>query len=499
MKLVKVNDAGVAVGCSGYTRAGEGCAHSVVYDGVMRTLTTLPDFGFGAGATNISTDSQTVTGMVVDAGDTARAALWRNGQLQTIPVLGGDSEAMNISASGTVVGHLGTLTGYGAWMYRDNKVTMLDSLVPDSGWHLHDADGFNDREEVVGLGTIDGKDHAYQLNLGPCRVCVTDVQLQDHDLPSRAWHDVGADGTVDGNVVRVRVHVANHDDQPHVFQLKARDETRKEAITDQAPTVSLDPGEEQWVELEWDTDGLAWKDGKPDADHVLRVRAVLGHSIYSGRSVVLKVRPRPVVLVPGALEDASVWKTYADLLKRTNPEWEAHAVTGLDTGRWADLGHAPDTLDRHSEVLQAFVTGVRDEEDAEHVDLVAHGLGGVIARQWIQDGMPDGVAAHLIQLGTPNTGTPCAEVVDAGPFYDLRRDVMDGFNARVTERRGVRVLRLRRRRRRLHLRPRAPSAATWRCRSRARAGTSRTPRPATSRTSRCRRPARSSATSSSRD
>jgi triacylglycerol esterase/lipase EstA (alpha/beta hydrolase family) len=222
-----------------------------------------------------------------------------------------------------------------------------------------------------------------------------------------------------------------------VFQLKARDETRKQAITDQAPTVSLDPGEERWVELEWDTDGLAFKDGKPDADHVLRVRAVLGHSIYSGRSVVLKVRPRPVVLVPGALEDASVWKTYAELLKRTNPEWEAHAVTGLDTGRWADLGHAPDTLDRHSEVLQAFVAGVRDEEDAEHVDLVAHGLGGIIARQWIQDGMPDGVVRHLIQLGTPNTGTPCAEVVDAGPFYDLRRDVMDGFNARVTERRGV--------------------------------------------------------------
>ena len=453
MKLVKVNDAGVAVGCSGYQRAGESCNHTVVYDGVMRTLTTLPDFGFGSGATNISTDSQTVTGMVVDAGHTARAALWRNGQLQTIPVLGGDSEAMNISAGGTVVGHLGTLTGYGAWMYRDNKVTMLDSLVPDSGWHLHDADGFNDREEVVGLGTIDGKDHAYQLNLGPCRVCVTDVQLQDHDLPSRAWHDVGADGTVDGNAVRVRVHVANHDDQSHVFQLKARDETRKQAITDQAPTVSLDPGEEQWVELEWDTDGLAWKDGKPDADHVLRVRAVLGHSIYSGRSVVLKVRPRPVVLVPGALEDASVWKAYADLLKRTNPEWEAHAVTGLDTGRWADLGHAPDTLDRHSEVLQSFVAGVRDEEDAEHVDLVAHGLGwrdraavdpGRHARR--RRAAPD-PARHAQHRLTVRGGRRRRPVLRPAARRDGR---LQRPRDRASRRR---VLRVRRRRRRLHVRP----------------------------------------------
>src|SRR4029078_7806152 len=99
--------------------------------------------------------------------------------------------------------------------------------------------------------------------------------------------------------------------------------------------------EESGGHLEGNTDGLAWKAGKPDADHVLRVRAVLGHSIYSGRSSVLKVRPRPVVLVPGALEDASVWKDYAALLQRTNPDWEAYPVPGLQTGSWADLSHAP--------------------------------------------------------------------------------------------------------------------------------------------------------------
>ena len=437
MKLVKINDAGTAVGCSGYTRAGEGCDDTVAYDGVTRTLTKLPDLGFWSGATNISADGRTITGVMGDAGRIGRATIWRDGQPQVIPVLGGDSQALAVNAAGTVVGHIGQLTGYGAWMLRDSKVTMLDDLVPDSGWELTEANDISDRDEIVGVGNIGGKEHAFQLNLGPCRVCVTDVQLEDHDLPSGAWQDVGADGTVDGNAVRVRVRVANHDDQPHVFQVKARDETRKEAIGDQPPTVSLDPGEEQWVELDWDTEGLAWKDGKPDADHVLRVRAVLGHTIYNGRSVVLKVRPRPVVLVPGALEDASAWKRYAELLQRANPEWEAHPVTGLDTGRWSDLGHAPDTLDRHSEVLQAFVAGVRADEDAEHVDLVAHGLGGLIARQWIQDGMPDGVAEHLVQLGTPNLGTPCAEVLDGGPFYDLRRDVMAGFNARVTDRRGV--------------------------------------------------------------
>ena len=207
-----------------------------------------------------------------------------------------------------MVGHYGELRGFGAWMKREGEgATMLDSLVPDSGWHLEEADGINDREEIVGTGTIGGRQRGYQLNLGPCRVCVSDLELQQRELPSGTWQDVGPRGTVDGNLVRVRVHVANHDDQPHVFQLKARDETRKQQIDD-APTVSLDPGEDDWVELEWDTDGLAWKDGSPDADHVLRVRAVLGHTIFGGRSAVLKVRPRPVVLVPGALEDASAWQ-----------------------------------------------------------------------------------------------------------------------------------------------------------------------------------------------
>jgi len=437
MKLVKINDAGVAVGCSGYTRAGEGCGHAVRYDGVTRTLTTLPDFGFGAGATDISADGRTVTGMIVDSGQIGRAAIWRDGEPRLVGLLGGDSQAMSVNAHRTVVGHLGGLHGHAAWMKREGQdVTMLDSLVRDTGWQLDEASGINDREEIVGEGVIDGETRAFQLNLGPCRVCVTEIELQHRDIPSGNSQDVGPRGTVDGNVVRVRAKLANHDDQPHVFQVKARDETRKEAIDD-APTLSLDPGEEEWVELEWDTDGLAWKDGAPDADHVLRVRAVLGHTIFGGRSAVLKVRPRPLVLVPGALEDASAWNGYRELVHRAHPDWEAHAVAGLDTGRWSDLAHPPETLDRHSEVMESFVSHVRAAEDAQQVDLVAHGLGGLIARQWIQDGMDDGVARRLIQLGTPNEGTPCAEITGAEAFYDLRRDVMSGFNARVTDRRYV--------------------------------------------------------------
>ena len=39
-------------------------------------------------------------------------------------------------------------------------------------------------------------------------------------------------------------------------------------------------------------------------------------------------------------------------------------MAGLDTGRWSDLAHAPDTLDRHSEVLESFVGHVARRRSA---------------------------------------------------------------------------------------------------------------------------------------
>ena len=204
---------------------------------------------------------------------------------------------------------------------------MLDSLVPDSGWHLIEADDISDRKEIVGYGDHRRTAARDQLNLGPCRVCVSDLELQQRELPSGTWQDVGPRGTVDGNPCCVRVRVANHDDQPHVFQLKARDEPEQ---IDEAPTVSSTRARTSGSSSSGTPTGSAWKDGAPDADHVLRVRAVLGHTIFGGRSAVLKFRPRPLVLVPGALEQTPrPGSAYRDLVSRANPDWEAYPVTGL--------------------------------------------------------------------------------------------------------------------------------------------------------------------------
>ncbi len=74
--------------------------------------------------------------------------------------------------------------------------------------------------------------------------------------------------------------------------------------------------------------------------------------------------------------------------------------------------------------------------------IVAHSMGGLISRHYIhqfmppnyQDGRPQ--IAHLVMLGTPNMGSPCADVMNFAfemtgknveAVRQLRQDVVDGF------------------------------------------------------------------------
>jgi hypothetical protein len=58
---------------------------------------------------------------------------------------------------------------------------------------------------------------------------------------------------------------------------------------------------------------------------------------------------------------------------------------------------------------------VRENLDAQHVDIVAHSMGGLISREYVQN-QPDPppgdsrpVVDHLVMLGTPNKGSNCAD------------------------------------------------------------------------------------------
>ena len=68
---------------------------------------------------------------------------------------------------------------------------------------------------------------------------------------------------------------------------------------------------------------------------------------------------------------------------------------------------------QNAAVLRDYVQQTRDFLDAWHVDLLGHSMGGLISRQYLNalnPGQAGGtpVVAHLVMLGTPNRGSPCA-------------------------------------------------------------------------------------------
>src|SRR5690606_17667702 len=105
----------------------------------------------------------------------------------------------------------------------------------------------------------------------------------------------------------------------------------------------------------------------------------------------------------------------------------------------------------NSQQLGKYIRYAQEDRNAWHVDIVAHSMGGLISRHYIHQFMPpteDGrpQVAHLIMLGTPNMGSPCADVMDTAfqvlgknveAVRQLRQDVAAEFNQVNRNRKGV--------------------------------------------------------------
>ncbi len=107
------------------------------------------------------------TGEVVgEAGD---ACLWQDGKRQRLYSSNApDLECMTAYA----VNNHGQVVGAGfnaarrremAFLYDGVPHDLNDLIPPNSGWILQDARGINDRGQIVGSGTHEGKDHAFLL------------------------------------------------------------------------------------------------------------------------------------------------------------------------------------------------------------------------------------------------------------------------------------------------------------------------------------------------
>jgi pimeloyl-ACP methyl ester carboxylesterase len=268
---------------------------------------------------------------------------------------------------------------------------------------------------------------------------------------SLSFSDAGGrevERTVDGNALRLtaRLDAAQPGDVTARFGLDAG----------KALGECVIPAGQLSCELALRADGWAW-----EAQKLVGIRNVSA----SADGVATISRPmavvaKPIVLVHGLNSDEKSWINWI----KPGGYLEAQGLPGyaVDDGQFGTgrmntgIPSQPKTptksIAENARVVADYVEAVRKNTGAERVDLVAHSLGGLISRYYVQNLMPVveapglpavPVANQLFMAGTPNGGTPCGRIPAAiGLFSPASTQitpeyVTQVFNTTVRDRRGV--------------------------------------------------------------
>jgi pimeloyl-ACP methyl ester carboxylesterase len=193
--------------------------------------------------------------------------------------------------------------------------------------------------------------------------------------------------------------------------------------------------------------GWYWRAGQPQPYR--KVRATLLDS-SSSASTTIRVAPRPVVLVHGFISHANAWDSYtktdgflAALGLHGYAVGDGQAAGVMQTGDLAQPTLPTHSIAENAAILLEYIAGVKQRTGAEQVDIVAHSMGGLITRYYIDRLMGERDVAQLLMLGTPHGGSACAELPAALGFYlpaalELRPAYMrEVFNRQITQRKGV--------------------------------------------------------------
>jgi pimeloyl-ACP methyl ester carboxylesterase len=236
-----------------------------------------------------------------------------------------------------------------------------------------------------------------------------DLYFQEHRFPNHEeWVGMSArGGTIDGNRVRIVARVLNTSMTAQTATLNFSEAA--EALPQPNVTATVPGGEIKDVEYIWDTRGFAWEaGGAPHSDRKITVK-MNSETI----SEDVSVKPKPVVLIGGYFTKPEDFRLYEDYLKRTHIDWTATPV-----GSFSGVGKAIDpmiSIGENARELETHIRYLRQRFNAWHVDAVAHSTGGLIARYYVHQFMKDvytnrAEIAHLVMLGTPNNGSPCAHI-----------------------------------------------------------------------------------------
>lgn len=354
-----------------------------------------------------------------------------------------------------------------------SETTIDGNSLTSDGSHRVDP---NDPNRISGSYTLSLPGNVTETitwNLQKCGapLRITDLRFEHMKFPNwDDWHEISEQaGTIDGNFVKIKATVLNASSESKSGTVRFKetykgdkwDGSRPDGpLSDAETSFRLDAGEEREVEMIWDSSGYSWyDDGRPR--YLQRIKAELEEK---GKKIDemtknIKVAPKPVVLVHGLWSNWKAWESWQNILTTSHSyDWKAFPVgekpdKGIMNTGGSFLSTQPtNSIAENARELEKYIKYAQEDRNAWHVDIVAHSMGGLISRYYIAQIMdaqsPDGrpKVSRLIMLGTPNMGSPCADVMDLAfeltgnrveAVRQLRQDHAAGFNRINTARKGV--------------------------------------------------------------
>jgi pimeloyl-ACP methyl ester carboxylesterase len=301
---------------------------------------------------------------------------------------------------------------------------------------------------------------------------IEDVTLEGQRVGSDRWVDAStlddSDATIPtttaGDPTRLSVELNNPTTTSRSIKVDVVDDETGASVLEKPATVTLAAGAslDHPVRLSTWTGAYDQKGAALKGPRSWTVKVTPAGAQTMEQVVEAHVRPRPVVLLHGYMSDAvKGWGapgTYAEHLEGIHPELRTYAVgDGAYPGRmWTGAMENPlattNTIAENASEAARYVQALRQDTNAHHVDLVAHSMGGLISRYYISELMPPSsdhrpVVGRLIQMGTPNMGSPCADrLVESNSgvlmpaSFQLSTYYLNGwFNRNITNLKGVPV------------------------------------------------------------
>ncbi|HEV2668448.1 MAG TPA: hypothetical protein VG324_26260 [Blastocatellia bacterium] len=250
---------------------------------------------------------------------------------------------------------------------------------------------------------------------------------------------------VDGDAVKLKVTLEKAAELALVASFKFADDAR------QIDKCIITPGNQSCETKVAPALGWYWgKDGKGLGEREIRAESADPDAMKFSATAKLRVSARPVVLVHGLASNAATWAEYT----KQGGYLAAIGLRGFAVGDGQSEGETfmgdpsqplkrTKTIAQNAEELARYVAGVKRATGAQTVDLIAHGMGGLVSRYYIDRLMGGRDVAQLIMLGSPHGGTSCANLPASLGIYlpatlELRPAYLaEVFNRQITRRHGV--------------------------------------------------------------